>query len=187
MTRITQIGLPMLVLSIGAAALPSAAAQNTPAPAPYVATAQDPPGPVPDAISIPLAQLKDLKWTGMEGRQQTAILWGDPSKPGPYGIMIKWYPGNFSRPHIHNTDRWAYVVSGTWWVSSSTIYDTKNTYPVHAGTYVVNTANTVHYDGNRAGEKEPALILLAGVGPVTTTMVDEQGQPVQNAGGQRSR
>ena len=66
---------------------------------------------------------------------------------------------------------------GTWWVSSSNVYDERTTYPFHAGTFSTDVANTVHWDGARTGEKEPAIILLTGVGPVKTVQVDETGKP----------
>jgi hypothetical protein len=38
------------------------------------------------------------------GNQQ-AVMFGDPSKPGLYGVMTKWLAGNhFSRPHFHPND-----------------------------------------------------------------------------------
>jgi hypothetical protein len=40
-------------------------------------------------------------------------------------------------------------VSGTWWVSSSNVYDERTTYPFHAGTFSTDVANTVHWDGAR--------------------------------------
>jgi len=47
------------------------------------------------------------------GNQQ-AVLFGDPSKPGLYGVMTKWLAGNhFSRPHFHPNDRYITVLSGT--------------------------------------------------------------------------
>ena len=91
------------------------------------------------------------------------MLFGDPSKPGIYGVVIKWYPGNFSQPHFHDQERYAYVISGTWWVSTSNVYDEKTTYPVQAGTVAIDTANTVHWDGARLGEKEPAVLVLVGM------------------------
>src|SRR5688500_8346210 len=44
----------------------------------------------------------DIKWTGQEGRQQQGRLFGDPSQPGLYDDVTKWYPGNFSQPHFHD-------------------------------------------------------------------------------------
>ena len=67
-------------------------------------------------------------------------------------------------------------MSGTWWVGSSNVYDERTTYPFHAGTFSTDVKNTVHWDGARTGEAQPALILLSGMGPVVTQNVDEQGK-----------
>jgi hypothetical protein len=184
---LTRIILPAAALVAGGAiALSVAIAQNTPAaPAPYIATITDPIGPLPDPGHIPITLPKDIKWPGCGTgpcRSEQVTLWGDPTKPGSYGLLIKWYPGAFSRPHFHTGDRWIYVVSGTWWVSSSNVYDTRLTHPVPAGSSLLDVPNTVHFDGNRAGAKEPAIILLSGMGPVVTTQVDETGKPLPGRG-----
>ena len=41
-------------------------------------------------------------------------------------------------------------------------------------------ANTVHYDGAKAGGP-PAVLELVGMGPVVTTQVDENGKPKPQA------
>ena len=92
-------------------------AQNTPPNPATRATLSDPQGPPPDAGHIPFTLPKDIKWTGDPARQQTAVLYGDQSKEGPYGVLFKWAPGAISRPHFHDQTRWINVVSGTWWVS----------------------------------------------------------------------
>jgi quercetin dioxygenase-like cupin family protein len=140
-------------------------------------TISDPAGPVPDPTHVPFVLPKDIKWNGTYGVQQTAILYGDPSKPGPYTLVYRWFPGHFSQPHFHDQARWAYIVSGTWWVSTSNVYDERTTYPLHAGTFTIDVANTVHWDGARTGEKEPAVIVLSGIGPVKTIQVDQDGKP----------
>jgi hypothetical protein len=122
---------------------------------------------VPDPSHIVFTAPKDVKWKMGTGSDQ-AVIFGDPDKPGLYGILIRWHPGQFSRPHFHNTDRYAYVISGTWWVSSSDTYDLSKTYPMPAGSVVTDLANTVHFDGAKDGD---ALLELVGMGPVTTTPV----------------
>ncbi len=85
----------------------------------------------------------------MEGRngEHSAALFGDPNKPGIYGVLIKWDPGHNSKPHFHTTDRYIYVVSGTWWVLSSPLYDHPGKmYPILAGTFVTDIKNTIHWD-----------------------------------------
>ena len=120
--------------------------------------------PLPDPGHIPLVFGKDIPWKGGEG-SQSATLFGDPSKPGIYGVLIRWQPGHNSQPHFHTTSRYAYVVSGTWWVSSSTHYDPSQMYPVPAGSYVTDVPNTIHWDGAKA-ETGPVVLMLVGEGPV---------------------
>ena len=141
-------------------------------------TVNDPIGPVPDPARVTATAPQDFKCSGTKGKQEMCILFGDPAKPGPYMVMYKWYPGNFSKPHYHNNVRWAYVVSGTWWTSSSSVYDERLTYPVHAGSVAVDLKEGIHWDGARVGEKEPAVLILSGIGPNVTYSVDENGKPV---------
>ena len=140
-------------------------------------TVNDPIGPVPDPTRVTATLPKDQKCTGTEGKQTMCILYGDPTKAGPYMVKYTWWPGNFSKPHYHTNERFAYIVSGTWWTSSSNVYDERLTYPVHAGTVAVGKLNGIHWDGARTGEKEPAVLLLSGIGPNLTTQVDENGKP----------
>lgn len=92
-------------------------------------------------------------------------------------VLYKYYPGYFSGPHYHATDRWVYVLSGTWWISSSVAFDEKSTYPLPAGSFASDINHTIHWDGARTGEKEPAMVLLTGIGPALTQPVDDKGQP----------
>lgn len=139
-------------------------------------TVNDPIGPAPDPSRVTATLPKDIKCTGQVGKMQMCYLYGDPAKPGPYMVKYIWYPGNFSKPHYHNNERFAYVVSGTWWTSTSNVYDERTTYPVHAGTVAVDKLKGIHWDGARTGEKEPAVLVLAGTGPNITQQVDENGK-----------
>ena len=162
----------MVSAGIGAAGF-AAIAQTDPK---FGVTVNDPTGPVPDPARVTETLPKDIKCTGTVGKQQMCYLYGDPAKPGPYMVKYIWYPGNFSKPHYHNNERFAYVVSGTWWTSSSNVYDERTTYPVHAGTVAVDKLKGIHWDGARTGEKEPAVLILAGIGPNITQGVDENGK-----------
>src|ERR1700716_3100728 len=54
---------------------------------------------------------------------QSAVVAGDPTKPGFYAVYTKWTKGNhFSRPHFHPNDRYI-VLQGTWWVGSGPKFD----------------------------------------------------------------
>jgi len=103
------------------------------------------------------------------GTSEQAILFGDPTKPGPYVIQLRWFPGNMSRPHFHTNDRFFVVLSGTWWLGTGTKFDPDSTVPVKPGTFVYHKGGEVHYDG---AKDEPALIQVWGIGPITTTAAE---------------
>jgi quercetin dioxygenase-like cupin family protein len=122
----------------------------------------------PDPTHVSFVLAKDMKWEGdPAGGQVHVNLVGDPAKPGLYIRLAKWRAGNYSRPHFHDIERYFYVVSGGWWVSSSKTFDPATTYPMTTGTFVTHHANTVHFDG--ADKKEDGVILEIGVGPMKTT------------------
>jgi quercetin dioxygenase-like cupin family protein len=129
----------------------------------------------PDPGHVRFILRDDIPWTGAAGVSQQYLISGDPAKPGPYVMLLKWWPNHFSRPHFHDQMRYFTVVSGTWWMSSSATYDPASTYPMPPGTVVVHQANEVHWDG---AKDEPAVIMLSGMGPVKTTSVDEHGKPL---------
>ena len=108
---------------------------------------------------------ENIKWVrNAAGTQETAVLFGDPNKPGPYVVRLRWLPGNMSRPHRHPNDRFFVVIEGTWWLGSGEKFDPDSTVPVTPGTYVIHHAGQWHYDG---AKKEPTVIQVWGMGPTT--------------------
>jgi len=110
----------------------------------------------------------DIKWVEGAGGAANAILAGDPTKPGLYVELTKWHEGHMSRPHFHPNDRFIYVISGTWWVSTSNKYDPESAVPVQPGSFVVHYAKQVHYDGAKVGTGD-AVLEIVGMGPATST------------------
>ena len=103
---------------------------------------------------------------------EMAELFSKSSQPGIYLNLTRWYPGWMSAPHYYATDRLCVVVSGTWWVTSGDDFDPSSTVPVPAGSFVHRVARTSHYDGVKAGEPEPVIIAICGIGPIEFTAVD---------------
>ena len=122
--------------------------------------------PDPKIISITLPD--QIQWR-KSANADTATIQGDPTKPGIYIQLIKWHSGNMSRPHTHPTDRYIWVLSGTWWLGHGPKYDPASTYPVTAGSYVVHHANEIHYDGAKDVE---CLLYIVGMGPLVTTQAE---------------
>jgi hypothetical protein len=134
----------------------------------------------PDPAMTIVKPPDELVWTDMfnsgEGAKiyaaggkiaTTTNLYSETSKPGIYYLLIRWYPGFMSGPHWYETDRLCVVVSGTWWVTSGETFDPASTVPAPAGTFVRRVARTPHYDGAKPDAKEPAMIAICGIGPIT--------------------
>ena len=94
-------------------------------------------GLTPDKIQWKKGEANDTAWPI-----------GDPKTPGPCLELIKWHPTHFSHPHYHSNARYAVVLSGTWWVSTSNVYDPdNNTVGYPAGSVLTDLVKGVHYDG----------------------------------------
>jgi len=113
-------------------------------------------------IKIP----KDIKWVEGNGGAASAVMVGDPNKPGLYIYLNKWHAGHMSRPHYHPNDRFITVLSGTWWVGTGPKYDPASTTPVPVGSFVTHYAKGIHYDG---AKDEDCVIEILGMGPATST------------------
>jgi hypothetical protein len=130
------------------------------------------PDPSQTAITLPDA-MKWVPWSGLPPHSgEMATLYGSLDTPGPYLVLMKWYPGCASAPHSYATDRLSLVLSGTWWVNSGADFDPDRTVPVPAGGFVRRIARTPHYDGVKADAREAAVIALFGIAPVELRSVD---------------
>jgi hypothetical protein len=104
---------------------------------------------------------------------QSAVVVGDPSKPGFYMVYNKWTKGNhFSHPHFHPNDRYIVVLQGTWWVGTGPKWDPEHSsVPMPPGSFVTHFGKQVHWDG---AKDEDAVLLIMGEGPATSTPVPEE-------------
>jgi hypothetical protein len=115
---------------------------------------------------------KDIKWVpNAAGTAESAVLYGDPNKPGLYIVRNKWKAGNMSRPHFHPNDRLIVVLSGTWWVGTGDVFDPNTTVPMRAGTQVTHYGKGIHYDG---AKDEDTIIQIHGMGPATSTPAERK-------------
>ena len=125
-----------------------------------------------DRTAVDFTPPGEIKWVrNAAGTNEQAVLFGDPSKPGPYVVRLKWLPGNMSRPHFHPNDRFFVVLSGTWWMGTGTTFDPNATVPAPAGSYVIHYGGKVHYDG---AKDEETIIQVWGMGPATSTSAEQR-------------
>lgn len=132
------------------------------------AVAADPPASILDPKALTFVVPADVKWApAATAGLETAVLAGDPAKPGSFYITLnRWKPNSFSRPHFHENDRFIYVISGTWWVGTGDVFDPANaTVPMRAGAFVTHHAKQIHWDG---AKDEEAVIAIMGLGPAAS-------------------
>ncbi len=112
------------------------------------------------------------KWRDPFNKSPTnqVILYGDPSKEGPYMVINRFSPGAFSRPHFHPNDRFITVLKGIWWVGSGPKFDQNNTVPMPTGTFVTHFGRGIHFDG---AKDEEVMVLITGMGPATSTQIKQ--------------
>jgi quercetin dioxygenase-like cupin family protein len=106
---------------------------------------------------------------------------GDQSKPGMYIYRNRFAPGNTSRPHYHDQDRYVTVIKGTWWTGEGDVFQPDKMVPIKPGGFMFHPAGLHHYDG---AKDEEVIVQIMGMGPVKTvqTEVDEKGNPVTGRG-----
>jgi quercetin dioxygenase-like cupin family protein len=113
-----------------------------------------------------------LEWRATEGNTlgvQTAVLEGDPSKPGFYLTINRFPPGVMSRPHYHPDERYVVVLRGTWNTGEGDAFTPDKTVPLKPGDYMRHPAGGHHYDG---GLDEEAVVAISGYGPTRADVID---------------
>jgi quercetin dioxygenase-like cupin family protein len=118
-----------------------------------------------------------LHWTDVAGSPgvQQAVLFGDPDKPGPYTVRVRFPPHVMDRPHWHPNARYVTVLEGTWYAGTGNTFDVGRATALPPGSFMVHPAQAAHWDGSAGAE--PVVVQITGDGPGTTTLVDPK-QPM---------
>jgi hypothetical protein len=118
-------------------------------------------------------RLDNLKWNATENNKlgvQTAVLEGDPSKPGFYLTINRFPPNVMSRPHTHPDERHCVVLKGTWYTGEGTKeWDRSKEVGLKPGEYMRHPSGGLHYDG---AHEEEVWVLISGYGPSRADVLD---------------
>jgi len=113
-----------------------------------------------------------LQWRPTEGNTlgvETAVVEGDPSKPGFY-LTINHFPaGVMSRPHYHPDERYIIVLRGTWYTDEGEVFRPNQTAPLKPGDFMRHPKGGPHYDGALG---EDTWVAISGYGPTKATVID---------------
>ncbi len=100
----------------------------------------------------------------------SALMAGDPGKPGVYVIRVRFPPHVMDRPHTHSQDRHVTVIEGNWVAGTGARFDPGAATPMPAGSYMLHPAGGIHWDGSNSDSA--AVVQIIGMGPVTSQDVD---------------
>ena len=96
---------------------------------------------------------------------QIAVLLGDPKKPGPYVMRVKFPPNTMNPPHTHPETRQGTVLSGSWNFGHGEKIDIAHSTKLPAGTFFTEAAGSTHYTFSTT---EAVIVQISGMGPTST-------------------
>lgn len=117
-------------------------------------------GPAGHVVTAPDA----VKWVDNPNVPggKTAVILGDPKKPGAYIIRNKFPPNTTNPPHTHPDTRQITVLSGTWNFGHGEKADASKATKLPAGTFFIEPAGSAHYNFTTTDE---VVIQVSGNGP----------------------
>ncbi len=119
-----------------------------------------------DRTAAPVALTADeMKWSpqgslALPGLEQVSLV-GDPSKPGPYTIRLKFPAGYKVAPHTHPDPREITILSGTWYTGYGEKFDSSLLKALPAGSFYTEPANLPHF----VEVRDAVVIQVSGIGP----------------------
>jgi quercetin dioxygenase-like cupin family protein len=126
-----------------------------------------------------VAQLQEATWGPappmLPQGAQIAVLAGDPSKPAPYTVRLKFPPNYVIPPHSHPTDENVVVVSGgtTFGMGDKLNKNAASNKTLTTGGYALMPAGVNHF----AYTTQETTIVLFGQGPVEFKYVNPSDDP----------
>jgi quercetin dioxygenase-like cupin family protein len=144
-----KLGLVVMVLVLGGVALAQTAA--------------------PAVVALTPAEMKWQSQGGLAapGMEQLNLV-GDPAKPGPYTLRIKFPKGFRIEPHTHPDSREVTILSGTFATGYGEKFDPAGLKILPAGSFYTEPANIPHY----IEIKEEVVLQVSGMGPSGRKFVD---------------
>jgi quercetin dioxygenase-like cupin family protein len=119
----------------------------------------------------------DMKWTSQgalatSGLEQLNLI-GDPAKPGPYTLRLKFPKGFKIAPHTHPDSREVTVLSGVFATGYGETFDGAKLKILPAGSFYTEPANVPHY----IEIEEDTVLQVSGTGPSGRNFVKPADNP----------
>jgi len=105
---------------------------------------------------------------------RTTVLYGDPTKTGPYTIALQVPPNMRIAAHSHRDDRTAVVVAGIWRFGYGSKAEAALTKVLPPGSFYSEPADVDHF---AMTGPEGARVYISGYGPTSTDYVEAANAP----------
>jgi len=119
----------------------------------------------------------DIKWgpapPSVPKGAQAAILYGDPSKEGPFAMRLRFPAGYHLPAHTHPKPEIVTVISGTMHFGEGSEADKAKAQTMPSGSFFVMPPGTPHY----TYADQETVVQLNSQGPWGTTYVNEKDDP----------
>ena len=132
------------------------------------------PAPATETSEPVVLTPQDIRWETRSSGVQVAVLAGDPKKPGPFVLRLRYPAGYQKEPHTHPRDAYVTVLSGSYHRGYGNSFDKSKAFTLVSGTFSVNPAGVSHYEWTT----EAASLEVHGVGPWSTQYVGKDGKPI---------
>jgi quercetin dioxygenase-like cupin family protein len=105
-----------------------------------------------------------LKWTENPAVKgvYSALMIGDPAKPGPFVYRAKFPAGYKTPANSHVEDRMITVISGTLYVGNGDVFDEKKMHALPPGSFYTVPKGVNHF----VWAKDEVVLQVQGTGPV---------------------
>jgi quercetin dioxygenase-like cupin family protein len=108
----------------------------------------------------------------MPGMGQANLV-GDPKKPGPYTVRLRFPDGYRIEPHYHPDPREVIILSGTYLTGYGSVFEPSALKELPAGSFYTEPAHMPHFIVTRG----PVVIQVSGVGPSARSFVHSNPVP----------
>jgi len=114
----------------------------------------------------------EMKWTSQgayarPGMEQTNLV-GDPAKPGPYTMRLRFPKGYRVEAHTHPDSREVTIISGVFATGYGEKFDSEKLKVLPAGSFYTEPANFPHFIEIR----EETVLQVSGTGPSGRLYID---------------
>ena len=116
----------------------------------------------------------DIVWkaTAASPGLETAVTFGDPTKPGPYVLRVRYPKGYKLMPHFH-PDEWrtGVVLSGNYYFGLGEQWDESKLKPYPPGTFFSEPKGVPHFVWAKDGE---VIVQVTAMGPSGVTRIPQK-------------